>query len=203
MIQTIEVKGKDVKDVDTINLTSTEAKSDEEVFFVKAANANADVKVYVADASAYAQDKWTDYSISNTQAVDTWGTFYLKAVVTSEDGTNTTTKVIKVVAATEVVPTLTADASATSVTITKNPTAGTYNDGAVTLAQGTSCTVADLKAVLTLDYASSNEIVVMKTGNLGGLVKAADSDTVVTGMKIVANSAETGDECTWTITINV
>ena len=203
--KTVEIKGKDAMSADAthgINLNATEAGNSEEVFFVEATDDAADVKVFVADAANYAKDKWTAYNTTNNESVADWGTFYLKAVVTSQDDTKSVEKVIKVVAvADEVVPELAKADSATAITTLTNPKSSDTDSGVITLANGTNCTVAELKAVLTLTGAKSDEIIVKKTGSLGGLVTANDDEKVVDGMKIVAISNETNVEYSWNITI--
>ena len=103
-IKTIKVKGETVttasedKGVDyEIALPSTIAGGNKVVFDVTPNNDKAGVKLYVAAAADFAKDTWTDYNNTKTEAVDGWGTFYLKAVVTSEDKSETETAIIKVV----------------------------------------------------------------------------------------------------------
>ena len=80
-----------------IALPSTIAGGNKVVFDVTPNNDKAGVKLYVAAAADFAKDTWTDYNNTKTEAIDGWGTFYLKAVVTSEDKSETETAIIKVV----------------------------------------------------------------------------------------------------------
>ena len=103
-IKTIKVKGETVttasedKGVDyEIALPSTIAGGNNVVFDVTPNNDKAGVKLYVAAAADFAKDTWTDYNNTKTEAVDGWGTFYLKAVVTPEDKSEPETAIIKVV----------------------------------------------------------------------------------------------------------
>ena len=124
----------------------------------------------------------------------------LTIVCTSEDGSNTTTVKVNLSAATEVV----AVELGLKDNDAHNKVAINNGNHTVTLAQGTSVTVAQLKAVLKITGAANGfDIVKTQDKPLGGteVVPAADTDIVATGMKVVAKSAETKADVEWTITV--
>ena len=115
----------------------------------------------------------------------------------AQDGSKTTTVYVKVkTAAAEVAVELGKLASATNVTIDNSGKTVTVN------AVGVDVSVAELKAVLTITGAEGNTFDIVKDASLGGTVSASDSEKLVTGMQVVATSAETGAEVAWTITKN-
>ncbi|GAA6384391.1 S-layer homology domain-containing protein [Lawsonibacter asaccharolyticus] len=102
-VKSIKVKEKPVTEASSedgvdyeISLSSTVAASSKVVFDVTANNPNASVALYVGNATQFADDDWTAYDNTKTESVAGWGTFYLKAVITAEDGKSKNTVVVKV-----------------------------------------------------------------------------------------------------------
>ena len=165
-VKTLEVKGNDVAGLSEVKISNSDAKDTGKAVFnvVATDDGVADVKVFVADATSYAKDQWTAYSISNTEDISAWGTFYLKAVVTAKAG-NTKTYTLKVtVAAASTVSALTVKPSVASGAITVTAPAGGSN-GTIVIDKsktGGDITVAQLKASLVVTgTASANDTIVV------------------------------------------
>ena len=200
-IKSVTVRGVDVVNgVANISYTNATTALSGKVHNVDVVRGNdkATVKVYFDTAAdgKFTQD-WTAAAESQAAVADwttNWTDFFLKIVVTSEDKTKTESVIVNVKTAdAEVAVNLDKAASATAVDIGEDTLT-------VTLAEGATVKVGELKAVLKITGAA-NGFDIVKDAALGGTVSAADTDVVASGMKIVAESAETGADVEWTITV--
>ena len=200
-ITSITVKGQDIGAIVdgktyTVDLTYTQNNNTAQKMKVTPANGNATIAVYEGTGTT------NIYTGSNLQATSAFtgmsgGYTTFTVVVTSEDKSETTTVYVKVkTAAAEASVELGTVSGTANVTVDNSAKTVTVN------AVGTDVTVAELKAVLTIDGAKGNAFDIVKDATLGGTVSVADGEKLVTGMKVVAVSAETDATVTWTITKN-
>ena len=175
-IKSIEVKGNDVAGMSTVKISNNDAKGSDVVFNVVANDSAATVKVYVAATADYDKDKWTNYDTTKTEDVSSWGTFYLKAVVTAEDGKTTKTQIIKVEVATASSGAMISKSSAVKVNTSDVEIDKIYKD---------IITVADLYSALDFDD-NCGEFDTISVVSAFGTKLATDSTVkVIAGMKVI------------------
>ena len=130
----------------------------------------------------------------------------LTVICTAADGVHkTTVKINLSVAASEVLPTLTAKAGMAMISVTSNPSdAEMANKGTITF-DGTfvSCTAGELKNAFTVNGGSN--IAVVTAGGLGGYTAVADDCSIVKANLakyfVTVVSAETGETFYWELTV--
>ena len=185
-VKTIEVKGNDVAGLSEVKISNDDAKNTSKAVFnvVATDDGVADVKVFVADATSYAKDQWTAYSISNTEDISAWGTFYLKAVVTAKAG-NTKTYTLKVTVA----------AASTGAMVSKNAAVKVKDsDVEIDKIYKDIITVSDLYTALDFDSNCGEFDTITVQSAFGTSLDTSSAIKVIAGMKVVFHADGQADK---------